>query len=257
MVAKYTGSSYTNVGELTFQIVIDDPCTTAILTVDDAIFSYLAMSYDIFDPIQIETLDVAKVTSTGSVNCPAYLFTFTDQSNAAIDETVFTYDEPNLELEISSVDLAKAAAYPLRLSVRYDGDASHYTVFGQKEFTVTLIDPCVAATLTVNAAILTSTSIEYTLYATADSQVLLTNNVSSDESTATCPAIELDILNSDDSPLDATVFNFTSATSTFEIESNNTAKVGIYNLKVTAKYTGATYINIYELLFTVIVADAC
>ena len=26
-----------------------------------------------------------------------------------------------------------------------------------------------------------------------------------------------------------------------------------YNLKVTAKYTGASYVNIYELLFTVIV----
>ena len=217
----------------------------------------MAISYDIFDPTQIETLDVTKVTSTGSVNCPAYLFTFTDQSNAAIDGAIFTYDEPNLEFETASTDLAKAAAYPLRLSVRYDGDAAHYTTFGQKDFTITLVDPCIAATLTVNAAILTSTSITYALYNPADSQVLSTSNVSSDEVTATCPAIELDVLNSDGSALDSAVFTFTSGTSTFEIESSDISKLATYNLKVTAKYTGATYINIYELLFTVIVADAC
>ena len=50
VVAKYTGVSYMNTGEQAFQIVIDDPCSTATLTVDDAIFSSLAMSYDIFDP---------------------------------------------------------------------------------------------------------------------------------------------------------------------------------------------------------------
>ena len=85
---------------------------------------------------------MTKVTSTGSVNCPVYLFTFTDQSNAAIDETVFTYNEPNLEFKTASTDLTKAAAYKLRLSVRYDGDAAHYTIFGQKDFTITLVEPC-------------------------------------------------------------------------------------------------------------------
>ena len=251
VVAKYTGAAYTNTGEQAFQIVIDDPCSTATLTVDDTIFSSLAISYKIFYPTQIETLDVAKVTSTGSVNCPAYLFTFTDQSNAAIDGTVFTYDEPNLEFETASTNMTKAAVYPLRLSVRYDGDTAHYTVFGQKDFTITLVDPCIAATLTVNAANLTSTSITYSIYAPADSQILSTRNVSSDETTATCPAVELDVLNSDGSALDSAVFTFTSDTSTFEIESSDISKLATYNLKVTAKYTGASYVNIGELYFTV------
>ena len=100
------------------------------------------------------------------------------------------------------MDLAKAGTYPLRLSVRYDGDAAHYTVFGQKDFTITLVNPCIAATLTVNDAILTSTSTTYNIYSPADSQILLTSNVSSDEITATCPAIELNVLNSDGSALD-------------------------------------------------------
>ena len=64
-------------------------------------------------------------------------------------------------------------------------------------------------------------------------------------------------MNSNGSALDSTVFTFTSATSTFEIESSDTAKVANYNLKVTAKYTGASYINIAELAFIASVEDAC
>ena len=81
--------------------------------------------------------------------------------------------------------------------------------------------------------------------------------MSSDEVTATCPTIELDILNSDGSALDSTVFTFTSGTSTLDIESSDPTKVATYNLKVTAKYTGASNLNISELPFTVTVADAC
>ena len=155
------------------------------------------------------------------------------------------------------MDLAKAAAYPLRLKVRYDGDAGHYTNFGTLDFTVTLVDPCIAATLTVNAAILTSTSIAYSVYTTADSQTLSTSNVSSTETTATCPAIELDILNDNGTAFDSSVFTFTSGTGIFAIETSDTGKVGTYNLKVTAKYTGASYTSIAELLFNVIVDDPC
>ena len=78
--------------------------------------------------------------------------------------------------------------------------------------------------------------------------------MSSDEITAACPPIELDVLNSNGSALDSAIFTFTSGTSTFEIESSDPAKVATYNLKVTAKYTGASYTNISELPFTVIVA---
>ena len=80
--------------------------------------------------------------------------------------------------------------------------------------------------------------------------------MSSDEITAACPPIELDVLNSNGSALDSAIFTFTSGTSTFEIESSDIAKLDTYNLKVTAKYTGASYINISELPFTVIVANA-
>ena len=98
---------------------------------------------------------------------------------------------------------------------------------------------------------MTSTSIDYSIGADADSQVLSISDVSSDEVTATCPAIELKILNSDGSELDSTIFTFTTDTSTFEIENSDLASRGTYNLKVTAKYTGASYTSIGELPFTV------
>ena len=43
----------------------------------------------------------------------------------------------------------------------------------------------------------------------------------------------------------------------FRIHSNDVTKAGSYNLKVTAKYTGAAYTNIGELPFSVTLVDAC
>ena len=78
VVAKYTGAAYTYAGELPFQIVIDDPCASAILTIDPTIFTSLSILYDIFYPTHIETLNSSTVTSTFSLNCPGYLFSFTE-----------------------------------------------------------------------------------------------------------------------------------------------------------------------------------
>ena len=78
MTVKYTGALYTNTYEEAFTAIIDDPCQTVTFTFDPTILTSLAISYDIFDPTHIETLDYAKVTSTGSVDCPGYLFSFTD-----------------------------------------------------------------------------------------------------------------------------------------------------------------------------------
>ena len=86
---------------------------------------------------------------------------------------------------------------------------------------------------------------------------MLASKVSSSETTITCPAIDLDVLNSDGSTLDSSVFTYTSGTSTFTIDCSNTAKLGVYYLKVKAKYTGASYTNISELPFTVTVDDPC
>ena len=256
VTAQYTGA-YTNIAEQAFTVIIVDTCTTATLSIDPSILSTLTITYNISYTTHIEILDVSLVSSTGSSNCPSYVFSFTDQSNAAIDGTVFTYDEPNLEFETYSANLAKAGQFPLRLKVRYDGDPTHYTNFGQLDFDVTLVDTCIAATLTVNSAILTSTSITYSIYNSADTQTLSTSNVDSTETTATCPTILLDVLNNDGIAIDTSVFTYTSGTSTFAIQSSDTTKLGIYNLKVTAKYTGASYTNISELAFTVTIDDPC
>ena len=43
---------------------------------------------------------------------------------------------------INSTDLDKAGDYPLTLFARYAGDATHYERFGELDFTVALVDPC-------------------------------------------------------------------------------------------------------------------
>ena len=100
----------------------------------------------------------------------------------------------------------------------------------------------------------------YNIGTPADIQVLSESYVSSDSVTnlhrATCPAIELEVLNSNGTPLDSAVFTFTPGTSTFEIETDDSTKVATYNLKVTAKYTGDPEFSIDdELSFTVTIAD--
>ena len=70
VVAKYSGAAYTYAGELPFQIVIDDPCASAILTIDPTIFTSLSITYDIFDPTHIETLVATgcQDTANGTVD---------------------------------------------------------------------------------------------------------------------------------------------------------------------------------------------
>ena len=63
-----------------------------------------------------------------------------------------------------SEDIEKAGTYPLRLSVRYDGDPAHYTNVKTLDFSVELVNPCIEAELTIDPSILTSTSIHYEVF---------------------------------------------------------------------------------------------
>ena len=60
-------------------------------------------------------------------NCPGYLFTVTDLSGNEIDPSVFVFDEKSSSLETFSSELDQAGPYPLRLTVRFDGDPSDYS----------------------------------------------------------------------------------------------------------------------------------
>ena len=96
-------------------------------------------------------------------------------------------------------------------------------------------DPCLDAILTIDSAILSSLDIEYDINSGADTQTLLTSLVTSDTPTATCP-IELNIVNQDDTAIDADIFEFDQSTNIFKIDSSEIDDIDSYNLKVTAKY---------------------
>ena len=76
----------------------------------------------------------------------------------------------------------------------YDGDADHYTKFGKLDFDVKLVDPCIAADLSIDEKILTSTYLTYSIYKEAVRETLDVSLVSSSETKATCPPIQLDVL---------------------------------------------------------------
>ena len=84
------------------------------------------------------------------MSCPAYVFTLEYQSGVALDSSIFTFDANLYTLTTLSSDLLKADTYPLRLSVRYEGDPDHYTKYDALDFHVVLIDPCIDDDLTIS-----------------------------------------------------------------------------------------------------------
>lgn len=88
-----------------------------------------------------------------------------------------------------SDDLNKAGSYPLRLFAHYEGDEKHYANPGTLDFTIVLVDPCIAATLTIDDSVVTSDVITYYLGDSPDQQSFLDEKVTSTEVITTCPDI--------------------------------------------------------------------
>ena len=80
--------------------------------------------------------------------------------------------------------------------------SSYPTVTASRFFDVKVQDACEAATLTVAPTILPSTTITQSLYKPDQSLTLDPSQVTSTENTASCPAFELHIVESDGTPLD-------------------------------------------------------
>ena len=126
--------------------------------------------------------------------------------------------------------------YDLRLSVAYEG--SEYAIMDSLDFTVTVVDPCLDADLTIGTGILSSLDINYALNSPADSYPLQLSSVTSSSSVAACP-IELTITDSSGGTFDEDVFMFDPASNVFTIESDDISKVDDYDLKIVAKYAGS------------------
>ena len=147
-----------------------------------------------------------------------------------------------------------ADTYDLRLNVAYEG--SEYAIQDSLDFTVTVVDPCLDADLTIGSGILSSVNIVYSLYSPVDSQTLLLSYVTSSSAIAACP-IELAITDLNGSVFDTDVFTFNPSTNVFTIESHDITKIDDYDLKITAKYTGSKYTKTAELQFKVTIDDHC
>ena len=61
-----------------------------------------------------------------------------------------TFDAAAETLTTSTNLASKAGTYPLRLSAKFTG--SHYTNVGTLDFTMTLVDPCPSATISLVSA---------------------------------------------------------------------------------------------------------
>lgn len=135
--------------------------------------------------------------------CPiTYIFEVTPADPA--DLTTFTFDDFNLIHTIETSEITKAGIYTV--------ETRAVTPFGAdtgigNSFSVTIMDPCVLATLTFDATIV-PTPYEYLLQAPADVQTILSSNVLSSETLVTCPLVELLVVRDDLSPIDAAVFTF-------------------------------------------------
>ena len=81
--------------------------------------------------------------------------------------------------------------------------------------------------------------------------------MTSTEILATCPDIVFSLFKRDLSALDATVFTFNAAAQSLTTFSSSQAKIGLYQLTLLAKYSGATYSVAGKLDFDVKLIDPC
>ena len=98
-----------------------------------------------------------------------------------IDSAVFTIDYTVNPMTISvyTTDFSKAATYNMRVKVE---DAKYSTVFATKDFTIVVVNPCLADTLSVSSSKFASPALTYNVKSTAGVLSWTNDNVSSSKS---------------------------------------------------------------------------
>ena len=81
--------------------------------------------------------------------------------------------------------------------------------------------------------------------------------MTSTEILATCPDIVFSLFKRDLSAFDATVFTFNAVAQSLTTFSSSQAKIGLYQLTLQARYSGATYTVAGKLDFDVKLIDPC
>lgn len=168
------------------------------------------------------------------------------------DLTTIDFDNLNLIYTIETSNIARARAYSIQTRAIPPSGADLAIANG---FKVTIVDPCISATLSFDPT-MTPSPYDYLLQAPADIQSIPVAKVLSAETLATCPSIELSIVNDDLTPIDSSIFIYDAVAETLTSESSDEAKVDAYPMKIQAKYSGTLYPS-FEYDFTVNVINPC
>lgn len=144
------------------------------------------------------------------------------------DPTTFIFDDVSLTYKVETQDTTKAGVYTVE--TRAVTPLGVDTEIGNS-FKVTIIDPCVSASLTFNTAIVPD-PYEYVLFGTADVQPILVSDVSSSETIATCPQLVLTVIKADLGAIDGDIFVHNAVAETLTTYSTDKLKIGLHPMKI-------------------------
>ena len=93
--------------------------------------------------------------------CPSIIFSFeVTGSGAGLDSSVFSYNSATLEFDVLTLDAGKIASYPITLKANLDG----YSNFDTLDFTVDIIDACMAGTFDMSPMTDFGPQINYSIF---------------------------------------------------------------------------------------------
>lgn len=160
--------------------------------------------------------------------------------------------------------------YTLRLRVYFSQVAS---VFQEREFKVEIVDPCLTATLTIdasNAVFNADTAVpevlQFVTYASKriewDSTTIVSKSLAPGADPCGALIVEvwqLDAVTSDPVAIDTTVFTVSgldAAQATLDVQTNDFGKVGIYTLRVVTFYEAYSSLQ-FSRDFSIEIQDYC
>ena len=181
-----------------------------------------------------------------------------EQALTSHETAALTHSTSNGSLTLLSTDLTlHDEVWTIKL-YKKSTYSTHVNAEGIYQFSITFVDPCVVATLTINASTLTANPYTYVIDAAKNVQTFLDSKVSSTEATATCPTdFTFTVTKRDGTNFDASLFTWDAATQTFSTETNDFSYYTNSPYELTAHVAYAGYEIAGSLDFKVIVDISC
>ena len=218
-----------------FTILVDNSCEDSLDIIPAA--APTDEIYDVARPAIVSSFDEFTVSLIADPDffwfdeCP---FTYKSSITPVLvapDNTAIDYDSVTRTFTTFTNNIAIADVYTVTVTlVRPSGTESPSFGFS---FQITIVDPCISATLTIDPTIF-PTPYEYVISQAKDIQTLLDSSVSSDETDAVCPDIIFSVKNRDTTPIDPLVFVYNSLGQTLETETSDKTKVALYPMTLFA-----------------------